>query len=42
MIYSYAFQDYRIGYACAIAILLLLVILFIHLIQQQFFEGKED
>ena len=43
IIYAYAYQDYRIGYACAVAImLLLLVILFIHLIQQQFFEGKED
>ena len=42
IIYAYAYQDYRIGYACAVAIMLLLVILFIHLIQQQFFEGKED
>ena len=33
IIYTYAFQDFRIGYASAVAILLLLVILGVHLIQ---------
>lgn len=42
IIYTYAFQDFRIGYASAVAILLLVVILIIHLIQQRFFERKED
>ena len=42
IIYAYAFQDFRIGYASAVAILLLVVILIIHFIQQHFFEGKED
>ena len=42
IIYTYAFQDFRIGYASAVAILLLIVILIVHLIQQRFFEGKED
>ena len=42
IIYAYGFQDYRIGYACAIAIMLLIVILIIHLIQQRFFDEKED
>ena len=42
IIYTYAFQDFRIGYASAVAILLLLVILAVHLIQQHFFEGKDD
>ena len=42
IIYTYAFQDFRIGYASAVAILLLLVILAVHLIQQHFFEGGED
>ena len=41
-IYTYAFQDFRIGYASAVAILLLLVILAVHLIQQHFFEGGDD
>lgn len=41
VIYSYAFQDRRIGYACAIAILLLLVILAIHLVEQQFFKEED-
>ncbi len=42
IIYTYAFQDFRIGYASAVAILLLLVILAVHLIQQHFFEGGDD
>ena len=42
IIYTYAFQDFRIGYASAVAILLLLVILAVHLIQQHFFDGGDD
>ena len=42
IIYTYAFQDFRIGYASAVAILLLIVILAVHMIQQHFFEGKDD
>lgn len=42
IIYTYAFQDFRIGYASAVAILLLLVILAVHLIQQHFFEGGDN
>ena len=42
IIYAYAFQDFPIGYPSAVAVLLLLVILVIHFIQQRFFEGKED
>ena len=41
MIYSYAFQDKRMGYACALAVGLLIVILFIHLIQTLFFKEKD-
>ena len=41
IIYTYAFQDFRIGYASAVA-LLLIVILAVHMIQQHFFEGKDD
>ena len=41
IIYTYAFQDFRIGYASAVAVLLL-VILAVHLIQQHFFEGGDD
>ncbi len=41
VIYTYAFQDKRIGYACALAICLLLVILLIHFLQDQFFKEKE-
>lgn len=42
IIYTYAFQDFRIGYASAVAILLLIVILAVHMIQKHFFEGKDD
>ena len=41
IIYTYAFQDFRIGYASAVAILLLIVILVVHLIQQRFFDGED-
>ena len=41
MIYSYAFQDKRMGYACALAVGLLAVILIIHLIQTLFFKERE-
>lgn len=42
MIYSYAFQDKRIGYACALAVCLLIVILLIHAVQTIFFKEKEQ
>ncbi len=42
MIYSYAFQDKRIGYASALAIMLLCVILIIHLVQTLMFREKEQ
>ena len=42
IIYAYAFQDFRIGYASAVAVLLLVVILIVHFIQQHFFDEKED
>lgn len=41
MIYSYAFQDKRMGYACALAVGLLIVILLIHLIQTLFFRERD-
>ncbi len=41
MIYSYAFQDKRMGYACALAVGLLVVILIIHLIQTLFFKERD-
>ena len=41
MIYSYAFQDKRMGYACALAVGLLIVILLIHLIQTLFFKERD-
>lgn len=41
MIYSYAFQDKRMGYACALAVGLLVVILLIHLIQTLFFKERD-
>ncbi len=41
MIYMYAFQDKRIGSACALAIGLLLVILIIHLLQTLLFKEKD-
>ena len=41
MIYAYAFQDKRIGYACALAIVLLVVILLIHLLQSLFFNDRD-
>lgn len=42
VIYTYAFQDKRIGYACALAICLLLVILGIHFLQDLFFKEKQE
>jgi multiple sugar transport system permease protein len=41
MIYSYAFQDKRIGYASALAVMLLCVILLVHLVQTFVFNEKE-
>jgi len=41
LIYSYAFQDKRIGYACALAVCLLIVILLIHAVQDMFFKEKD-
>ena len=42
LIYSYAFQDKRIGYGAALAVFLLVVILVIHAIQDFFFSDKKD
>ena len=39
-IYNAAFKEYRMGYACAMAILLLLVILVINIIENTFFKEK--
>ena len=41
MIYSYAFQDKRIGYGAALAVCLLIVILIIHAVQNLFFREKD-
>ncbi|MBR6029062.1 MAG: sugar ABC transporter permease [Clostridia bacterium] len=41
MIYSYAFQDKRMGYACALAVGLLVVILLIHQLQTLFFKERD-
>lgn len=41
LIYSYAFQDKRIGYACALAVCLLIVILLIHMVENLFFKEKD-
>ena len=41
-IYNAAFKQYRIGYACAIAMVLLLVISLINILQNRFFAPKED
>ena len=41
MIYSYAFQDKRMGYACALAVGLLAVILLIHLLQTLLFKERD-
>ncbi len=42
LIYSYAFQDKRIGYGAALAVCLLIVILLIHGIQNLFFRDKSE
>lgn len=41
MIYTYAFQDKRMGYACALAVGLLVATLLIHLVVKVFFEEKK-
>ncbi len=41
LIYSYAFQDKRIGYGAALAVCLLIVILIIHAVQNLFFREKD-
>ena len=41
VIYTFAFQDKNYGYASAVAICLLIVILLIHLIQTLFFKEKD-
>ena len=42
IIYTYAFQDFRIGYASAVAVLLLVVILIVHFVQQSLLDEEED
>ena len=42
VIYTFAFQDKRFGYASAVAVCLMIVILLIHLIQTLFFKEKEE
>ena len=39
---SYAFKDRRIGYAAALAVCLLIVILIIHGLQNLVFNDKDD
>lgn len=41
-IYNAAFQDYKMGYASSIAMLMLVCILIINFIQQQFFKEKGE
>lgn len=42
-IYNSAFKQYKMGYACAIAILLLLIVLIVNFVENMFFrEKKED
>ena len=41
VIYTFGFQDKRFGYASAVAICLLIVILLIHMIQTLFFKEKD-
>ena len=44
-IYNSAFKQYRVGYACALAMLLLALVLIINLVENLFFrerEGKRD
>ena len=40
VIYQAAFKDWKMGYACALAVLLLLIVLAINLIQDLFFKEK--
>lgn len=42
IVYAYAFQDKRIGYACAIAVLLLIVILIIHAVEERMFKEGDS
>ena len=42
LIYSYAFKDRRIGYAAALAVCLLIVILIIHALQNLVFNDKDN
>lgn len=41
-IYNSAFKQNRIGYACSMAILLLVIILVINLVENQFFKEKDE
>lgn len=41
-IYNAAFKEYRMGYACAMAILLLIIILIINVVENVFFKEKEE
>ena len=41
LIYQYAFGNSKMGYASAVAVILLIFILMIHLIQDVFFKEKE-
>ena len=44
-IYNSAFKQYRVGYACALAMLLLALVLVINLVENLFFrerEGRRD
>lgn len=41
IVYTFAFNEHRIGYASALAILLLIVIVFIHLIESRFFSEED-
>lgn len=42
VIYQHAFQNQRLGYASALAVLLLLFVLLIHIIQDLFFKEKKE
>ena len=41
-IYNAAFKEYRMGYACAMAILLLIIILIINIVENVFFKEKNE
>lgn len=42
LIYSYAFQDKRIGYAAALAVCLMIIILLIHGVEKLFFRDDDE